>query len=573
MSLARAQVKLVRSVSWVDLLLFSAIAAFIYGLIRVAAEWTGPFHSTTTIDLSYQALPWYSFLSLVRGFIAYFFSLAFTFFYGYAAAHTRFGERILIPLLDILQGIPVLGFLPGVVLALVKLFPNSNIGLEMACILMIFNGQVWNMTFSFYGSVKGVSTNWRELAKLCRLSRWEVLRKVEIPYATNGLLWNSMLSMAGGWFFLTVVESFRLGDQVFQVPGIGSYMAVAIEEGNAGAMVAGIGAMIVVIILVDRCLWAPLVYLSQRFQSQESSSMPLAEPLVLRLLERSQLRRLYLKGIEALRERWEVSRLRLPRRESTEPMFGPMGMRVLKWALGVGSVAIFLLGARALYGLLSAVSPVTWVVQLRDTFYTGLRVAAAVVLGSLWTIPVGVWIGSHPRWTNRLQPVVQVAAAFPAPMIFPLLAYALLRFSVPFEFGSVLLMLVGSQFYILFNVIAGATQIPHSLNEVAQGFGVRGWHYWRAIVLPAIFPSLVNGWITASGGAWNASIVSEYVTFDGKVLAATGIGTSITEAAQRGDFAELAGGIFVMVTVLVLINRFFWGWLYKLSETRYRMDE
>ncbi|MCB0406003.1 MAG: ABC transporter permease subunit [Bdellovibrionales bacterium] len=571
MSLARAQVKFVRSVSWVDLLLFSAIAAFIYGLIRVAAEWTGPFQSTTAIDLSYQALPWYAFLSMVRGFIAYFFSLGFTFLYGYMAAHTRFGERILIPLLDILQSIPVLGFLPGVVLAFVNLFPHSNIGLEMACVLMIFTGQVWNMTFSFYGSVKSVSSNWRELARLCQLTRWEVLRKIEIPHATNGLLWNSMLSMAGGWFFLMVVESFRLGDQDFRVPGIGSYMAVAIEQGSVGAMCGGIAAMILVIILVDRCLWAPLVYLSQRFQAQSALAMP--KPLLLRWLEGSHIRRGYLRLIESLAERREASVRFLPSKVPLARALSPALVRGFKWLGLVLSIAVLILGAGALYELLSAIPLADWLVQLRDTFYTGLRVAGAVLLGSLWTIPVGVWIGTHPRWTNRLQPVVQVAAAFPAPMIFPILTYALLHFSVPFEFGATILMLVGSQFYILFNVISGATQIPAQLTEVSRSFGVGGWRYWKIVVLPSIFPSLLNGWITASGGAWNASIVSEHVTFEGRVLAATGIGTSITKAAQEGDFAALAGGVFVMVTVLILINRFFWGWLYKLSETKYRMDE
>jgi len=292
-SILRLQAKILKDFSWVDLFLLGGIFIFVYGLIGVAANWTGPYHSRAEIDLHISALPRYAFFSLVRGFVAYGLSLIFTTIYGYFAAHSKIGEKILIPLLDILQSIPVLGFLPGLVLALVALFPDSNIGLELACILMIFTGQVWNMTFSFYTSIKGVPQNLRDVTLLYRMRKWDVLRKVEIPSAMNGLLWNSMVSMAGGWFFLMVVESFTLGEQNFRVPGIGSYMAVAVANKDGWAIFAGIAAMFSVIILVDRCLWAPLVSWSTRFMTERPANIP--TPLITKLLDRSGILRAYIR--------------------------------------------------------------------------------------------------------------------------------------------------------------------------------------------------------------------------------------------------------------------------------------
>lgn len=576
MIFTRAPVKWARSIAWrsawVDLSILLLLSVFVYALVGVAREWTGPFHSATEIELSITALPRYAFLSLVRGFLAYGLSLLFTIAYGYLAAHSPRAEKVMIPFLDILQSVPVLGFLPGVVLALVRVFPSSNIGLELACVLMIFTGQVWNMTFSFYSSVKSVPTELREVAALARLRRLEVLKQIEIPFATTGLLWNSMLAMAGGWFFLMVVESFSLGDQAFRLPGIGSYMAVAIETGDSGAIVAGIVAMTVVIVLVDRCFWAPLVYASQR-----SMAAPDAEagpkPIVLQLLEQSQTKRLVYRW----REEWEAWRERHRRpvpRDSASPA-DPRVRRALlaaRVALLVAASSLVGYGLLELARMVTQISPLTWLAQLRDTCYTGLRVTVAVVLGSLWTVPVGVWIGTQPKWTRRLQPVVQVVAAFPAPMIFPIVTFALLWAGIPFELGAAILMVVGSQWYILFNVIGGATRIPSSLFELADAFRVRGLPYWRDFILPAVFPSLVNGWITAAGGAWNASIVSEYVYYGGERYVASGIGASISTAAQQGDYPRLAAGIVVMITVIIIVNRLFWNRLYRLAETRFRME-
>ncbi len=571
MSLARTRINFVRSISWVDLCLFSLLLLFVYAMVGVAVEWTGPFRSTTEIDLSLTALPRYAFLSLFRGFAAYFISLMFTFCFGYLAAQSRLAEKILIPVLDILQSVPVLGFLPGIVLVLVQLFPGSNVGLELACVLMIFTSQVWNMTFSFYASVKGVPRDIRDMTSLFRLRAWDVLKKVEIPYSMNGLLWNSMLSMAGGWFFLMVVESFQLGDQDFRLPGIGSYMSVAIERGNTEAVIAGIAAMIFVIVLVDRCLWAPLVYSSSRYRSVEQGSPAGSPPMVLVLLQKSQLLRGYYRLLDRWREGREARRSLRPAKQALSPSIRKAG-RTLYFTLIAMAIVTTVFAVFRLFDLLSSSTLREWGTYFLNTLYTFGRVMGAVTLGTLWTVPVGVFIGSNPQWTRRLQPVVQVIAAFPAPMIFPIITYLFLSAGVPFEYGCTLLMLMGSQFYILFNVISGASLIPESLKELGTVYQLSKREYWKAIILPAIFPSLVNGWITAAGGAWNASIVSEFVTYEGRTLSAPGIGSAISEAARDADFAALSGSIVMMITVLVLINRFFWRWMYNLSETRFRLE-
>lgn len=575
MGFFRAKTKLSRRFSWVDFLLLAGVFLLLYGLIGVAEQFAAPFRPKSDIRLDFVHLVQYSLLSLTRVVAAYFLSLIFTFVYGYFAAKSRVGEAVLIPLLDILQSIPVLGFMPGLVLALIRIFPHSNFGLEIAAIVMIFTGEGWNMVFSFYSSIKGVPQELREVTRSFGMRQIDILRKVEIPYATNGLLWNSMLSMAGGWFFLMVIESFSLGDQDFRLPGIGSYMAVAYEQGDTGAAVSGIAAMFFLIFLVDRCVWAPLVVWSERFKYERESTRSVSGSVVLDLLNRSNLLPWVLEQkdelIKALEKRIEKNRAK-PKKSR------PAQLNQRKWLVPVRVILILmgivglLWGGKSMYGLLGAMSAGQWLLHFRDILLTFLRVTVAVVVGSLWTIPVGVFIGTHPQWTRRLQPVVQIVASFPAPMVFPILTFLFSAAGISIEYGAVILMIFASQWYILFNVLSGATRIPLHLMEVGHVFRVKGWRLWKSIILPSIFPSLVNGWITAAGGAWNASIVAEFIPQNGGALRATGIGASITQAAKDGNFPELAAGILVMVTVVVLLNRFFWGSLYRLAETRYRLE-
>ncbi len=574
MSLIHARVRVGRAFSLVDVFLLIGLAVVIYFLVAVAQEWAGPFRPRTEIDLGLGSLVRYAFFSLVRVSLGYLFSLLFTLFYGYMAAKSRLAEPILIPLLDILQSVPVLGFMPGLVLALVGLFPNSNLGLELAAILMIFTGQGWNMVFSFYSSLKTVPGELRDMSKVFHLNRLDTLKKVEIPFAANGLLWNSMLSMAGGWFFLMVIESFSLGDNDFRLPGIGSYMAVAYERQDTQAIFAGIAIMFALIIVMDRCIWAPLVVWSERFKMDADPSAR-GRSFVLDWLKKSRV----LAFFESKAQEWKRE-IQKSVNTVTEHSWNPAVDRRLRSSfpllirlslIGLGILA-FVYGIRIMGDLMVATPGAVWLQYFRDTFFTFLRVIAAVVIGSLWTIPVGVFIGTNPKWTTRMQPLVQIVASFPAPMLFPILASLFLAAGLSVEIGAVVLMLFASQWYILFNVISGATQIPRQILDVAEVFQLRGWHYWRSIVVPAIFPSLLNGWITAAGGAWNACIVSEIIQLGDKTVVATGIGSAITIAAQQGNFPVLAGAILVMVTTVVLLNRFFWGSLYRLAETKFRFD-
>jgi NitT/TauT family transport system permease protein len=513
-------------------------------------------------------------------FAAYLLSLLFTFTYGYVAAKSRRLEPILISLLDILQSIPVLGFMPGFVLALVRLFPESNLGLELAAILMIFTGEGWNLVFSFYSSVRGVPQDVRDMTSIFKLSKWRLLRMVEIPFAMNGLLWNSMLSMAGGWFFLMVIESFTLGDQDFRLPGIGSYMAVAYDKHDYTAVGLGIFVMFSLIFIVDRVLWAPLVVWSEKFQSekQPTKSKVGTGSLVLDLLEKSRIIEKYFEWKQQFQKNWEqkLDKSKFPKRimKKISKVGGapPVLSKALRGILAIIGVVFLFWAGQKMYSIIAVTKMTDWWLQLKLTFFTFLRVTVAVILGSLWTIPAGVFIGTHPKWTRRLQPMVQIVASFPAPMVFPMLTLVMIKMGVNFEWGSIVLMLFASQWYILFNVISGATLIPRDFIDLGQLFRLSGIQQWKAIVIPSVFPSLVNGWITAAGGAWNASIVAELVEQGGQRLVATGVGASITEAARVGNFSALATGIVVMITIVVLLNRLLWGSLYKLAETRYRLE-
>lgn len=574
MSLGRFRIQRLPKVSLIDVFLVLSVVLLVVALVGIAQLWVGPFKPTVQIDLSTLSLCRYALLSLFRVVVAYFFSLTFALVFGYLAAKSKRLEPLLVSMLDILQSIPVLGFMPGLVLGLVYIFPDSNIGLELAAVIMIFTGQAWNMVFSVYSSIKGVPSELRDLSSMLRLSSRQVFTKVELPFAANGLLWNSMLSVAGGWFFLMVIESFTLGDQDFRLPGIGSYMALAYQQGDSLALVLGVMMMFALIIIVDRAVWAPLVVWSERFRIDASRDSS-AKSLVYDWLRRSDLlhwisewRESRAKEREANRKNWAVS-LSWPKWSTKFRPFGAWGLRLVFGALLVGFVYY---GFNMAQQFLFSTTVNTWLNHLAGTGLTGLRVAAAVVIGSLWTIPVGVFIGSNPVWTRRLQPVIQVVASFPFPMLFPMIAFSLIGLGVELGIVSVLLLCLASQWYILFNVISGASLVPSQIFDLSKVFNVRGYHYWKSIILPAIFPSLVNGWITAAGGAWNASIVAEWVQSGDRKAITQGIGASISEAALHADFSELASGIITMVVTVILINRFFWGYLYGLAETRYRMD-
>lgn len=563
-----------RGTWWIDLLIVVGLAAVIAGVVALARRWTAPLRPTVDIDLSLWALPGYTLLSLARGVAAYLLSLAFTLVYGSVAAHHRVAERVMIPVLDILQGIPVLGFLPGLVLGMVALFPGSNVGLELACVVMIFTGQVWNMTFSFYGSLRAIPLELREAARVYRFGWWKTFSALEVPAAMIGLVWNSMMSMAGGWFFLTVNEAFTLGSHDFRLPGIGSYMSVAIDHGDVRAMAAATVAMIVMIVVVDQLVWRPALAWAQKFKLEDTEADETASSWVLDLLRRSRAvawsRR---QGARLLAGLAPGPAATVAGAAAAEPTSGTRpAPRLLGAAAGLGVAALALFGAGHLLAMLHTLSAGEWRHLATALGLTFLRTYAALALGALWTVPVGIWIGLSPARTRILQPIIQVAAAFPAPMIFPLVTLAILAAGIPFSWGCVALMLLGSQWYILFNVLAGAGAMPHDLREVAAVCGLGRWARWRTLYLPAIVPYLVTGLITAAGGAWNASIVAEYVRYRGETLVAPGLGSLITTATAAGNFPLLAAGVLTMSLGIVAINRTVWRRLGRYADARYSLN-
>ncbi|MEO6875606.1 MAG: ABC transporter permease subunit [Opitutaceae bacterium] len=558
---------------WFEALVVVGLAAIMFGGVEVAAQWRQPLRQAVDIDLSVWALPKYALLSLARGWIAYFFSLLFTLLVASWAFYNLRARRYLLPALDVLQSIPVLGFLPGLVLALVGLFPHSNTGLELACVVMIFTGQVWNMTFSYYDSLRGVPADYRMLGQLYGFKWWHRFLKIELPFGAQGLLYNSMVSMAGGWFFLSITEAFRLGDQDFRVPGIGSYMSVAIERGDVRAQLLGVVAMGVVILVVDRLVWWPLVVWSRKFKLDDFGTGVTEQSGLSRWLARSRATQAFARSFGRIFDRLipapkPPGQDRAPAATAAGASNGiARGFYYLMIAVLLGALAW---GALRLVLLLSHVAASDWWEILRCTGLSFLRVLVAVALGTLWTVPVGVWIGLNPKLSSRLQPFIQFVASFPAPMIFPWILAVVLVVGGSLQWGAVPLIMMGTQWYILFNVAAAASAVPNDMICCAELLRLSGWRRWRQFLLPAIFPGLVTGWITAAGGAWNATIVSEYVQVGNKLYQATGLGAFISRATNTGNFSQLSAAVLVMAVVVVGINRTLWKPLQQLANERCR---
>lgn len=558
-----------RRVGWFDFVLLAGFVGAVIGLLSLAGEWR-TLRPAVRIDLSPSALPVYVFYSLSRGLLAYCLSLAFTLSYGFWAAKDPIAERVLLPLLDILQSIPVLGFMPGIVVALVSIFPRSNIGLELASILLIFSGQAWNMTFSFYHSLRSIPKDQIEAATIYRFNWWEKLRWVELPFSTIGLVWNSMMSMAGGWFFLMITESFVLGSKDFRLPGIGSYMSVAVANGNVPAMIWAVIAMVLMIVTLDQLLWRPVVVWSQKFRVEEGANEQIASSWLYDWLRRSNL--IEWLGEIAGRLFRRVTRARAGKsREGEAPEANWSG--ALSLVLFLTLMGCLVLGGWRLIIILRQLSWREFLPILRAGGWTLGRVLLSTAAATLWTLPAGLAIGLSPRLSRVFQPIVQIAASFPAPMLFPLVIALLKAAGVTLDWGSVLLMLLGTQWYILFNVIAGATAIPADLLEASRSYRLSMRQRFLSLYLPAVFPYLVTGWVTAAGGAWNASIVAEYVTFKGRVLAANGLGAQISVAAEHADFPHLAASVMMMAVVVVLFNRTIWRWCYRIAEERFSLSK
>ena len=563
----------------IDVLVALVLLSLITLIVIAASRWTAPSNPPVHIDLAPSVLPAYAGYSLLRMVLAYLLALIFTLVYGHIAATNRRAAVVMVPLLDILQSIPILSFLPAVVLALVAAFPNSYIGLELASVLLIFTSQAWNMTFSFYHAARMLPNDLKEFAAIAHLRPWQRFLKLEVPSSTIGLVWNSMMSWAGGWFFLMASEQFTLGDKAFQLPGLGSYLQKAAKEGNTIALLLGLFTLIVLIMLLDFCLWRPLVAWADKFKLEMNSEADPPTSPILNIIRSSAL--IYTLNRRVFRPIGDLIAGLLNRLQPLPDEYvivekgkGTTGISVrqaISALLGLLLFAVVAFGIWNMVILLAQVNIGTWGHLLLAAGATWLRTLAALAIGIAWTVPLGVAIGTSPRWSKRLQPVVQIVASIPATALFPVLLPILIALPGGISLAAIILMLLGTQWYILFNVIAGAMAIPNDLKEATTIFHVTKWRRWRTLILPAIFPYLVTGMLTASGGAWNASIVSEYVQFGRNTVFAFGLGADIAAAANAANFPALLAGTLLMAAVVVLINRLLWKRLYKLAERRYTL--
>jgi len=537
--------------------------------IHAPAVITGP-----NITLAPAALPWYALVSTARMAIAYLFSLSFTIAYAYTAARNRRARMVMLPLLDILQSVPILSFLPVVLLSMTAILPERQ-GVEVASIVLIVTSQVWNMTFSFYQSLTTIPTELREASAIFRLNPWLRFKTLELPFGTNGLIWNSMVSWAGGWFFLMAAESFNVGNRDFRLPGLGSYLQAAANAGNTTAILLGLGTLVLVIVLLDQLVWRPILVWADRFKVEMSTGDAPPTSWFYDILNRSWLmqqftRRVSHPGAERIDQRMVHFFDKRAAARSAEPAH----KRPSIIALGAGVIVAALLGYAAVqaFGMLITLPLNEWGLVLQGVIATFLRVAAALIIGVAWTIPVGVLVGSNRRAANFLQPVIQIFASIPATALFPVIVLALVGITGSLNTPAIILMLLGTQWYILFNVIAGTSAIPQDLKYTTALLQVKGWARWRTLILPALFPYLITGLVTAGGGAWNASIVAEYVTFGGETYSVTGIGAVIAEATAAGNYALLLAATLALIISVVTINRTVWRRLYKIAEERYKME-
>jgi NitT/TauT family transport system permease protein len=558
-----------------DVLVGAAIFLLLYLVVRIGASAHVPIPRgrPTTIDTSPALLPYYAARSLLRMFIALFFAYAFSLGYAYAAARSRRARRVLIPALDILQSVPVLGFLAVTVTFFLALFPGSELGLEAASVFAVFTSQAWNITFSFYHSLITQSGELDEASRLIGLSRWKRFWSVDVPGGAIGLVWNGMMSFGGSWFFLTASELIIVGGRRYTLPGVGSYVGIAVEQGQLGHVIWGIVTMIAMILAVNVVFWRPLVAYAERFRLEQTEAASKPRSVVLAALRRSSWPALAGRGrravarpvnqvmgvVTGIDDRSLVGSA--ARRRAADFAFTAVVAAVLLY--GLYSMITYLAAGQQGLGILGS--------AFGFGFLTLLRVAVVVLVSSLIWVPVGVWIGFNPRVAQYLQPVVQVFASFPANFIYPFVIVIFLDTGISLDYGSVLLLALGTQWYVLFNVIAGASAVPSDLKEAMDNLGVRGWERWRRMVLPAIFPAYVTGAITAAGGAWNATIVAEFVVYNRHVLVAKGLGSFITEATATNDFHAIIAGILVMAVYVTGLNALLWRRLYAIAESKFTL--
>jgi NitT/TauT family transport system permease protein len=558
----------------IDIVVFLGAAVLLGVIVRVSSGIDVPFDATSapaTVSTDPAQLPYYAARSLLRMFAALGLSLLFTFVWATAAARLRRAQKVMLPILDILQSVPILGFLSVTITGFIALFPGSQLGLECASIFAIFTSQAWNMTFAFYHSLSSQPRELDEAARNLRLSRWQRFWRVDVPSGMIPLVWNGMMSFGGGWFFLVASEALSVNNHHYALPGIGSYVATATADGDLGKVFIAIAVMVVMVVGVNVLFWRPLTAWAERFRVEESEAAESPRSLVLNLLRRSH--------VPALTGRlfgWLVAPL-----DRLMAVFGlaEYPLRTSPARRRVGDVVFASLvvvavsyGVFRIGGYINATAGFGEVVHaLGLGLVTFGRVILLVVVATVIWVPIGVWIGLNPKVSRLAQPVVQVLASFPANFLFPIATAILVSTGISLNWGGIVLMSLGAQWYILFNVIAGASSIPNDLREAAANLQLPRALWWRSLILPAIFPSYVTGGITAAGGAWNASIVAEVVSYGSTTLVATGLGAYISQATSDGDSPRILIGVLVMSLYVVSLNRLFWRRLYALAQRRYSL--
>jgi NitT/TauT family transport system permease protein len=520
-------------------------------------------------SLDPRNLPEYAARTTLRMLIAMVLSLIFTFTYATLAAKSRSAERLLVPLLDILQSVPILGFISVTVVFFMSLAPGRVLGAEFASIFAIFTSQAWNMAFSFYQSLRTVPVELEEASRNFRLSGWMLFWRLDVPFAMPQLIWNMMMSMSGSWFFVVASEAISVGNTTVTLPGIGSYIALAIEHRNLAAVSWAIGTMLIVIQIYDQVLFRPLVAWADRFRFEQEPGMPLPHSWVFDVLRRS---RVVARLTEPFAALWRLS---LRSQGSGKKASGAPAKQAGRTLGVLFTLLLVVVAATALWEvarfLVSAITPRDIGVTLVLGLATLARVVVLIAIATLIWVPIGVWVGTRPRVAVLAQPLAQFLAAFPANLLFPIVVSGIVAWHLSPNIWLSPLMILGTQWYILFNVIAGASAIPAELRAVATNLRVRGWLWWRRIALPAVLPYYVTGAITASGGSWNASIVAEVASWGDEHLRAEGLGAYIAEQTDAGDFQHIVLGIAVMSLFVVLINRAFWRPLYKYAERKFRL--
>ena len=563
--------------NWRDLVALVLIVAIILLLGSGASQMAAPLTGVRQpeISLAPSVLPNYALRTMMRMLAALLASLVFTFTYGTLAAKSRRAEMVLIPLLDVLQSVPVLGYLSFTVVFFVSLFPHRVLGMELAAIFAIFTSQAWNMAFSFFQALRTIPYDLDEASRGFRLSGWQRFWRLEVPFAMPGLIWNTMVSMSGGWFFVVASEAIAVGDLHVDLPGIGSYVAHAIAERNLAAVGWAILAMTVTILIYDQLLFRPLVAWAEKFHYEQTAAAVVPKSWVADLFHRANLLRSASESIGAMTQAMARARLAMPsfmvRRHAGH---GPMLPAYLADVLWYGAILLVIayLGSALFHFAAASMSWTDVLEATRNGAITLLRVVILIILATIIWVQVGVAIGLRPILAEKVQPLVQFLAAFPANLLFPVAVYLIVQFHLSPVIWLSPLMILGTQWYIAFNVIAGASAFPTDFKEAAAAFRIGGWRWWRDVMLPGIFPYYVTGAITASGGAWNASIVSEAVSWGPTKLNGLGLGAYIAQMTEAGDYPRIALGIAVMSVLVVGMNRLLWRPLYAYAERRARLD-